>query len=144
MIFYRVYSHDYFAQFGDYERINEKKWKENEEFDIPEGYTQPLTFIVVNMLAWHNDMAYEREGGHISNSYVLLIETKDGDYCHPPPNRNFNKKVDEDEVLIRKGKIIKIYSRQQDFIDDYNIVVEGMFIRLIPNLEMKGEKIWVN
>lgn len=134
MIFYRVYSYDYFSQFGDYERINKKKWKENEEFNIPEGlYATPHIHCAANMLAWHNDMAYEREGGHISNSYVLLIETKEGDYYHPQPNSNYDKTVDEDEVLIYKGKIIKIYSRQQDFIDDYNIAVEGMFIRLTPS-----------
>jgi|GEM_PF-4674552 len=135
-IFYRVYSHDYFSQFGDFEKINKKNWKENEEFDIPEGlYATPHIHCVANMLAWHNDLAFEREGGHISNSYVLLIETKEGDYCHPPPNRNYDKTVDEDEVLIYKGKIKKIYSRQQDFIDDYNIVVEGMYswLRLTPS-----------
>lgn len=140
MIFYRVYSHDYFAQFGRYERINNKNWEENEEFDIPEGlYASPHLHCVANMLAWHNDMAYEREGGGLSNSYVLLIETKEGDYCHPLPNNNYDKRVDEDEVLIYKGKIIKIYSRQQDFVDDYNIVVEGMYswLRLTPSTSNK-------
>ena len=133
-VFYRVYSHDYFAQFGQYEWANNKKWKENEEFDIPDGlYATPHIHCAANMLAWHNDMAFEREGGHISNSYVLLIETKEGDYCHPQPNRNFNKKVDEDEVLIYKGKVIKIYSHQQDFVDDYNITIKGMYVRLIPS-----------
>ena len=139
-VFYRVYSHDYFAQFGRYEWANKKIWKENEEFSIPEGlYATPHIHCVANMLAWHNDLAFEREGGHISNSYVLLIETKEGDYYHPQPTKCFNKKVDEDEVLIRKGKIVKIYNRQQDFVDDYNIVVEGMYswLRLTPSANKK-------
>lgn len=130
MIFFRVYSYIPYLYFGGYERINNIQW---EEGDIVKNvYATPHIGCVANMLAWHNDKVWEVEGGHSSESFVVVIESNN--YYRPPRNENYNKDTDKDEVIIREGVVLKKYN-PKEFVNNYKIPVMGIysFLNIYPN-----------